>query len=98
VALLLLIPALCAAWEQTDATTANSNQRAQRWVLGTMIFGIMLSQQYAVSLEHMFGTINVHVIPGAGLLLVLLASTFHSILQAKSHPAPAKHTSVADTL
>jgi hypothetical protein len=101
VALLLLIPALCAAWEETDASSASRKNRAQRLVLGTMIFGIMLSQQYAVSLEHMFATINVHVIPGAGLMLVLITSTSYSVLQAltiRSNAATVNRVAVGDAL
>jgi hypothetical protein len=91
VGMILLVPALCVLWD-------SGKGRGQRIALGTILLGIVMSQLHAVSLEHMFANINLHAIPGTGLLLVLLASTTYSVLKANESRLHVNRSRVADAL
>jgi len=71
VVLLPLIPAVGWLWSRDGA-------RARR-VLLLMAVGIALSQVQAVAFSHLVGNIIPHVVPGIGLLLVMVGATWYKL-------------------
>ena len=69
VLLLPLVPVLCWLWRER---TGRGARRALAW----LVLGVALSQSQAVALERLFGSVVPHVVPGAGLLLVLVGCTW----------------------
>ncbi|MFC1805568.1 glycosyltransferase family 87 protein [Planctomycetota bacterium] len=72
VVLIPLIPAVCYYWHRQRAPRS-------RRILLLIAVGIALSQWQAVALSTLVGNIVPHVIPGAGLLLVLLGVTWYKV-------------------
>ena len=72
VVLLALIPAVCYLWSR-------SSDRRSRRVLLVITIGIALSQWQAVALSNLAGNIIPHVIPGLGLLMVMVGVTWYKV-------------------
>ncbi|MFP4056610.1 MAG: glycosyltransferase family 87 protein [Candidatus Brocadiia bacterium] len=72
VALLPLIPAVCHLW-------GRGTDRRRRRALLLVTVGIALSQTQAVALSYLVGHAIPHVLPGVGLLLVLIGVAWYKV-------------------
>ena len=71
---LILIPVICHLWEK------ETNDRQNKTLLLIMALGIALSQWQAFATYHLTNNPLAHIIPGLGLLILMVCITWYKIL------------------
>lgn len=75
---LILIPMTCHLWE------ADGNDKSRRIILTIMAFSISLSQWQAIATYNLTNNMLSHVIPGLGLLIIMVSIVIYKFLSLRS--------------